>query len=272
MANNIKIINTDEFFKIRFSKNLPKIIFSCQTKKFQKLEKMKSNRKIIKNDISKNNLILRMPEKSDAKELQKKITLILNSLSQNNIKNVSDKLHTLMIDEAITNYTLTTLFNQGINNMIYIQLYVELFKNISDNNKKQLIKIINAKKKFIEKTFDSEKKEEENYDDFCSRIGDEKTYGNIYVFITELFKEKIISKNIFINYMTLLFKNIKNNIDKDNITMYIKSLQKIITELNDVKIYKKYKKNIEDVQEYFVENKKTREKFMILDIVEMFEK
>lgn len=261
------------FHRIRHSKNLPNIIYDNNLKIFVKIEKFSktSERKIIKDDISKHTHIYKKPNEEDAKEIKKIIFLLMNKISKTNIKETINVIKTKMINEDLKHYSLSCIFNHAIQQNIFCDLYVELFKMLSKKYKKEIILIINEKQKMLLSDYEENKDYDDDYDSFCSYLKNKELYKNIYNFMTLLYQEKLITKTIFNNYLKILFDNlIKNISDNELRSIFLESIKIIFLNINDAKIYAKYKTKINNTLQYLTENKKMREKFILLDIVEKY--
>lgn len=274
MSSDIIKYDNDFMTKKRYEKRNIKITYDFNSNVFIKIstEKLKTKRKVVKEDQTKNKFIFRMPEKADATEIKKNINIMINSLSENNIDIIVEKLKKLMINDNYIHYTISCLFNHAINNSLFIHIYVQLFKKIYKKNKKEMINIINHKQELMNELINnSEMKEGSTYDDFCSYIKDKTTYVNIYELITQLFKEKMITKKLFLEYINILFKGMTKYLDDDEKrTIMVESIKTIFMNLDDIKIYNKYKNRIQKLMKYLKQNKKNREKYIILDIQEKY--
>ena len=252
--------------------NIPKIVFNRESYTFGvRVSTLKTNRKVVRKDITKDSFVFRAPEKAEAEEIKKIIKVQLNKLSASNIDNIVEKMKKLMINDNMTYFIISCIFNQAIQESMFCKLYIELFNKIAKQHKKILMKIIEEKKELINKTL-IEMEDVESYDDFCDFLKNKKTLSGIYLFITEMYKAKLINKKILEGYLTTLFNNIKKNMDNDYRTIFIECINKILIDLNNKTTFKKYQKRIEKILTYVEENKKMREKFMVMDILEKYKK
>lgn len=277
MTQITKILDVETVYSIGKSNNIPTIIWDTRDMVFKNvsLNIRKSTRKVVKNDITKNIFVFRKPEQAEAKEIQKNIKVELNKLSANNIEIITERLIKLMIDDNMTYYIISCLFNQAIQDSMYCKLYTELFASIAKNKRKLILKLIEEKKTVIEKLLENKvdsAEETETYDDFCDYVKNKKTLNDIYLFISELYKKQLLNKKILEGYISTLFQGAKNNMDTENRPVFIECITKILTETNNEVIFRKYRKRVENILKYLTENKKMREKFMIQDLLDKYSK
>ena len=89
--------------------------------------------------------------------------------------------------------------------------------------------------------------------------------------MTLMYQEKLITKKIFNEYLKVLFDNLNKNISDNELrSIFLESIKTIFTLIRDEKIYAKYKTKINNTLNYLSENKKMREKFILLDIIEKY--
>lgn len=261
------------FHKIKYSKHLPTIIYDNDLRIFVCIEKISksSERDVIKTDISKESYVYKKPSEEDAKEIKKIIFLLLNKITKTNIKETITIIKEKMINDDVKHYVLSCIFNQAIQQSMFCELYVELFKMLSKQYKKEIILIINEKQKMLLSDYEENKAYDDDYDSFCSYLKNKELYKNIYNFMTLMYQEKLITKKIFNEYLKVLFDNLNKNISDNELrSIFLESIKTIFTLIRDEKIYAKYKTKINNTLNYLSENKKMREKFILLDIIEKY--
>lgn len=210
----------------------------------------------------------RVPEKMDTEELKKSINLLLNKLSVGNVEIITEKIKKMMISEMISQFCIDCLFNKAISQHIYCELYTLLFKNIIDEKtKKYFIIILNEKLELLNKNISRNENSSTIYDDFCKFISDKKNFIGIYKFMENLYKNDLISKEMYIKYTDTIIININLNLTNDTKDVFVEALKTILE--NNKELYIRYRK---DIKKYFMDNVnfKPRLKFMLMDIIDKY--
>lgn len=197
-------------------------------------------------------------------ELQKKINSLLNKLSDNNFKNIYQKVNEILKNrKVLIEYTIQNLVNKAICQPMFIDIYALFYKELYNENTKNIFantfqNLLNVLEQNEKDLIDVDK-----YDDFCKYILDKTKFSGLFLFLSSLYKNKIVNKNIINQNIKYLEKNIiKSNNDK-----YCEAYCKFLIKLNDInfidlKILKKIKSK--DIS--------MKNKFQIMDIEDLFKK
>lgn len=243
-------------FKNKIHQNLP----------YKTLNILNLNRKIRAKLNDKDLKIFnRKMDNFNIEELEKKINSLLNKLTKDNFDTIYQKI-VLILDnrKVLITFMIKNLINKIVLQSFYIDIYVKFYKKIYN---KQTQKI-------FEETFNelcdilqnNNKDKDNNYDKFCKYILDKNRYINLFVFLSSLYNNNIISENI-INKNKNYLENLISKSSKDENEKYVEAYTKFLLKLNNKKFI--YIDKIKDLKKYPMTMKC---KFCLMDVEDSLKK
>jgi len=182
----------------------------------------------------------------------KEITLLMNKMTDKNYEKISNNLFEsfeYVFKEYAGNDELekiTDNLNNTIKyNSVYSIVYSKFYKVLVEKYGKLFIDGLEK----IHILFEQSIKEiwyvdsDEDYDKYCKMIQDNKNRKSLLIFITRLVMNEYYNEETYVKYLSLIMKNIEDNMNIENSTPIVEELGEILydmltsSELEKVKEY-----------------------------------
>ena len=268
-----KKISVKEFMNIRSNvRNIPKVSYDPYINKFYKRsdrQEITVNRTVVKQDISADIDSYQEPHKEDAEKIKKMIFFLLNKLSKSNLNETYEQITKLMINKNINHFIIKCLFQKAIQQKLFLELYTELFSLLNKSFSSIILRMINSEQEGLMKNIKSTAGQD---NEFFEYVKDKKTYSNTFYFVIELYKKKIIRKKTVKKFFNLILTMLEEyKMDDDLRPVFLECISVYFLKNDKTQDdYNENKEKLDELYNYFIENKKMREKFIIMDIRDHF--
>ena len=248
-------------FRCRANRELPQ-----RTMKILNMS-TKINNKLREKDIK---IFNRNLDQFDEKDLKKKINSMLNKISEGNFEMMWVKINEILKNRVVLlEYCITNLISKAVMSPApFVKVYTACYKKILNEKTKTLFdKIFGDLLEKLSKTKSADVGEGAiGSDEFCKYVKDKGKFIGLFMFLSSLYKEKIITKDVINKYITFLETSFEATEDKDEGAMFIEAYVKLLRDLGT-----KFGKERFDKIKSYKANKdklKPRMRFMLMDFVE----
>lgn len=210
-----------------------------------------------------------------------KISLLLNKISGKKFDILSDKLIEIISDnEKYLIFTITKLFNLATEQHLLTPIYSNMCLKLNSKYNKIKQTILEKCKEHY-KAHNIIKEDEyqskyQKYNNLCKKNKDKLKLIGIFHLVGELYKQKLVEHLVIEKYYNLLFVNLECS-DKELREQYIECLKEF-----SIKVGKQYKSEnkenfttilnkIKTYNESDTFNFTNREKFMFMDVIDLFQ-
>jgi len=260
-SNNIIRYNINYFYKQRFNnkKKLPNRV----------LKILNMNTKInMKIDEEKLKVLEKNKNNFNKEQLEKKINSNLNKLSKENFDNIYILVNTILKEreDILLEYTIKNLLNKAINQPIFCELYAKFYKKFYNNKTQKIfLNVFNDLISLLENKLNCEN--DKNYNELCRYIKDKNRFIGLFIFISSLYKLKIIKNKHIKYYIDYLIKKIKEN--NEDLEKYFETLCKFLTNIENKDLINDYLDILSTFKDYKLG---MRYKFMLTDLFDLYKK
>ena len=225
------------------------------------------NNKLREKDIK---IFNRNLDQFDEAALKKKINTMLNKISEGNFDIMWVKINEILKNRTVLlEYCINNLIDKAVKSPApFIKVYTDFYKKIYNDETKEIFdKIFNGLIEKLSKTKSADVGEGAiGSDEFCQYVKDKNQFFGLFLFLSSLYKAKIVTKAVINKYISFLETSFEETEDKDEATMFIEAYVTFLKDLgksfgkarlNKIKAYKGNKDKL-----------KPRMRFMIMDFVE----
>ena len=225
------------------------------------------NNKLREKDIK---LFNRNLDQFDAEALKKKINTMLNKISAGNFEIMWVKINEILKNRTVLlEYCITNLIDKAvISPAPFVKVYTACYKKIYNEKTKEIFdRIFNELIEKLSKTKSADVGEGAiGSDEFCQYVKDKGKFFGLFLFLSSLYKEEIITRDVINKYITFLETSFEETEDKDEGAMFIEAYVKLLRDLgtefgkerlDKIKAYKGNKDKL-----------KPRMRFMLMDFVD----
>lgn len=247
-------------FKCRANRELPQ-----RTMKILNMS-TKINNKLREKDIK---IFNRNLDQFDAEELKKKINSMLNKISGANFEIMWVKINEILKNRTILlEYCINNLIDKAVKQQVFIKVYTDFYKKIYNDKTKEIFdRIFNGLIEKLSKTKTADVGEGAiGSDEFCQYIKDKNQFFGLFLLLSSLYNNKIITRTVINKYITFLETSFETTEDKDEASMFIEAYIKFLRDLG-----KEFgKEHLIKINEYKKQKDKLkpRMRFMVMDLID----
>lgn len=227
----------------------------------------KINNKLREKDIK---IFNRNLDRFNAEELKKKIHTMLNKISEGNFEIMWVKINEILKNRTILlEYCINDLIDKAVKSPpVFMKVYTKFYKKIYNDKTKEIFdRIFSDLLEKLSKTKSADVGEGAiGSDEFCQYIKDKNQFFGLFLFLSSLYKEKIVTRDVINKYITFLETSFDATEDTDEGAMFIEAYVKMLRDLGT----EFGKERLTKITQYKRQKDKLnpRMRFMLMDFVD----